>query len=241
MYPYHFHHLAPSSGDSGSSFWGAFLGAFFAFLFGLVMFYYTKKREGYIRHKNALVKLERLLNEHADELVIAKQLADTTKEALQKKALTDYRFKPLKLQDELTLELQSLDIINGYFLYARSISRLNMDLVAKNHALDKFEDAMIADRKIADESWNYITASMTEISGAIEERIDHQMFHLLAKVRIYLRNIRELNPIIYGVFRSDRDFEISDGEIRADIKKLEKEVEQLRHEAKENIKKFGGT
>src|ERR1700722_7035133 len=148
MYLY-LHHFQHASAGSGSSFWGAFLGAFFAFVFGLVMFYFTKKREKFVRHRNALIKLERLLNEHADELLIAKIHADETKKVVQANAVTDYRFKTLKLDDEVLVDLSSIDMINKYNLYTRSISRLNQDFEAKNRALTRFEDAKLAGKVLA--------------------------------------------------------------------------------------------
>ncbi|HUD02751.1 MAG TPA: hypothetical protein VMR46_01875 [Candidatus Paceibacterota bacterium] len=235
----HFQHFQHASAGSDSSFWGAFLGAFFAFVFGLVMFYFTKKREKFVRHRNALIKLERLLNEHADELLIAKIHADETKKVVEANAVTDYRFKTLKLDDEVLVDLSSIDMINKYNLYTRSISRLNQDFEAKNRALTRFEDAKLAGRVLAQESVDYLARSFAEISSAIENRIDTQMLKLLATVRIYLRKIGERNPIIYGIFQSNRDFTVTDEEIKAEIKKLNEGVEQLRAETRADFKKFG--
>jgi hypothetical protein len=218
---------------------GAFAGAVAAFLLGLGMFYFTKKRERFVIHRNALIKLDRLLNEHADELLIAKLNADTTKKIIEQDAVTDYRFKVLKLDDCILTDLASTDVLNEYNFYTRSISRLNQDFEAKNRVLTRFEDAKLADRKLAQESIDYLAGSLGEISGAIEERIDTLMLHLLAKVRIYVRKIDERNPIIYGVFQSNRNFTITDEEIRAEIAKLNGEVDTLRAETREKFKKFG--
>lgn len=229
--------------DSSNSVWpsilGAFAGAIAAFLLGLVMFYFTKKRERFVIHRNTLIKLDRLLNEHADELLIAKLNADTTKEIVKKDAVTDYRFKTLKLDDDILTGLASIDVLNEYNIYARSISRLNQDFEAKNRALTRFEDAKLAGKVLAPESIDYLFRSLEEISAAIENRIDTSMLHLLAKARIYVRKIDEHNPIIYGVLQSNREFTVTDEEIRAEIVKLNEGVEKLRAETRENFKKFG--
>lgn len=240
MHP-HFHHFAQTSTSATDSslFWGPFLGAFFAFIFGLITFYYTKKREKFVRHRNALVKLERLLHEHADELLIAKIHADDTKKIVETNAVTDYRFKLLRLDTEIMMELASIDIINKYNFYIRSIVRLNEDFAAKNRALTRFEDAKLASRNLAPESINYLGRSLGEISAAIEGRIDTWMLQLLAATRIYLRKIDEHNRILYTLFCTDWNFKISEDEIKAEIVELNKGVEEMRKETGANFKKFG--
>ncbi|MDE2212996.1 MAG: hypothetical protein KGJ34_00435 [Patescibacteria group bacterium] len=237
----HFHHFVQVDGSATTSslFWGPFLGAFFAFIFGLITFYYTKKREKFVRHRNALIKLERLMHEHADELLIAKIHADDTKKIVEANAVTDYRFKLLRLDTDILMELASIDIINKYNFYSRSITRLNEDFAAKNRALTRFEDAKLANRTLAPESIDYLARSLGEISAAIEGRIDTWMLRLLATTRIYLRKIDGQNRILCTLFCTDWDFTISEDEIQGEIIELNKGVEKMKQETGVNFKKFG--
>ena len=129
--------------NQGSSFWGAFWGAFFAFIFGLVTYIITKKREGFIQHKNALVKLEYLLNVKLNEIGDVQQQTRGIKDILKDGHLTHSRLPTFSLPENLEMELRSLDIINQYLTYSTFVRKYNGDIASVNHALSRFEDVLI--------------------------------------------------------------------------------------------------
>jgi len=236
MYPhfrhYFFEHNSNTATNISSSFWGAFLGAFLAFLFGLLTFYITKRREGYIKHKNGLVKLSQLLHEHSDEIYMAKQNADETKKIVELKQLTDYRFILFKTPTDILMELQSIEIMNMYFKYSRMMSRANGNMTAKNHALTRFEDGMISGRNLAPESWDYIASSLGEIRDGLDV-LDRENLNLIVHTRIYLNKLKDNWYVLEHMFTKKWDLVITDEQIACELKKITQENIGLKKEEKE--------
>ena len=113
-------------------FLGAFSGAFFAFLFGLASYTIIKRYERFVQHHNALVVLERLLNEHVDIIGLNKKTALNTQKILEKQQLTHNRLLELPSRNELNTDLGSISLVNSYFSYERWLHRINLDTQAMN-------------------------------------------------------------------------------------------------------------
>src|SRR5882757_3347002 len=80
---------------------GAFFGALFAFLFGLLAFWLQKKRERFIMHKNAVVELESLLWDHYDTNLRNEDRVKSSINTLKKPGhLTYNRFFILRESDQ---------------------------------------------------------------------------------------------------------------------------------------------
>lgn len=237
MYPYFFHHYFfehyhnITSGIS-SPFWGAFFGAFLAFLFGLLTFFITKRREGFIKHKNGLTKLEQLLHEHADELAMAKFNAEETIKLSKKEQLTDYRFNLFKTPTDILMELQSVEMINMYFKYSRMMSRENANMIAKNHALTRFEDGVIAGKRPASESWAYMTSSLGDIRKSLDG-LDIENLNLIVHARIYSRKTKDWFYVVERMFTRKWDLIITDEQIASELKKITQENVGLKKEETE--------
>src|SRR3972149_10815612 len=60
--------LAKTTNFFNNSAVGAFLGAFFAFIFGIIAYDYTKRREKWKLHHDAVVKTEHLINRHLNRI-----------------------------------------------------------------------------------------------------------------------------------------------------------------------------
>ena len=99
--PYH-HFFNHSSGGS-SSFWGAFLGAFFAFVFGFITYIVTRRRERFVQHKNALIKLERVLLKHLNDLATLETLANGIKKNASESNIQAIGYFHWRYQTRLTL------------------------------------------------------------------------------------------------------------------------------------------
>ena len=90
----------------------AFLGAFFAFVFGLIAYRYDKKRERIIKHQNATVELGYLLNEHLDDIWKDIFLINGTLQIFGRNVPTYNHLNPLRVVEDLELRLGDLELIN---------------------------------------------------------------------------------------------------------------------------------
>ena len=224
--PYHhfLHHAHIVSSQSDfSGFWGAFGGAFFAFVFGLIAYRMTQRWERFGQHKNALVKLERLLNRHYNALAILEGMAADTAKVIGEGKMTSNRFFELKLPEGLDLELASIDLINKYFAYQSYIDRYNINAGTFNSALTRFEDLLIAGQALHPANLEF-TKKMLEGFKKDLPSLGESTKALLVLVRIHLRKIRERQSFFYGVWNRQWDFDISKAEIDAETKTLDAEI-----------------
>jgi len=224
----YFHHCVQQFTTTGqnSQFLGAFLGAFFAFFFGLIAFFVTtnisNKRKRFIKHKNAIVKLEQLLNTHIDEVTIAQYTAKSIQEILESGAFVTARFNKFKLINDLPFELASINLINKYFEYSRNMVRFNLDFSSINYSLTRFEDAVLANIKLSEDNRKYLIKAVSD-KPKILNHLEADTKEFLAIVRLYLSKIRNCNPTICGMLEKF-DPEITPEELSAELVKLEEEI-----------------
>src|SRR3989344_2970501 len=164
-------------------FLGAFAGAFFAFLFGIISYRLIKRYERFIQHRNALVGLERLLNEHLDIIGLNRTTALSTQRILEAHRLTHNRLLELPVREGLDTGLGSLDIANRYFTYTRGVHRTNVDTQSMNYTLTRFEDVMIGGKPLEADNWHYITGAFAQIPGHMD-KLERETKELLCTTRI---------------------------------------------------------
>lgn len=217
-----------------SGFWGAFAGAFFAFIFGLLAYRLTKRWELFVQHKNSLVKLDRLFNRHLDQLVMLESLVKNSYSILEGDKLTFNRLFELKIPENLDMEIGSIELINKFFSYQASIDRLNFNIKSINQASTRFEEIVIAhksldpvDLKPSIELLKYLEQEFVKTANKIKE--------YLVVVRIHLNKTQQINFINFlfsGLSKATWDFKISKEEIRVETLKLEEEIKEV--QAQEN-------
>lgn len=203
-------------------FLGAFFGAFFAFIFGLISYKLIKRYERLAQHRNALVVLERLLNEHADLIGINKTTALNTQKILEGQKMTHNRLIELPVRNELNTELGSIVVINKYFSYERWVHRMNVDMLAMNYTLTRFEDVVINGNALPAENWHYITGAFAQVPGLMD-KLDKATAELLCVVRINLARLKG-KGLWYANFNKNWDVVISDEELKSEMDKLAEEV-----------------
>lgn len=202
---------------------GAFSGAFFAFLFGIVSYRIIKRYERFIKHRDALVILERLLNEHIDTIGLNRANALKTQRILEKHQLTHNRLINLPLRAELNTDLGSLSVINRYFSYERFVQRINVDSQSMNYTLTRFEDVMIGGGVLQAENWHYITGAFAQMPGLMD-RLEKETQELLSLVRIHIARLSG-KGIWYANANKSWDIEVSGEDLKREIAVLEKEIE----------------
>ena len=204
---------------------GAFLGAGFAFCFGLLARWMSKRQDRFAQHRNALVKLEGSLQVHIDQIVIWLATIIDTRKVLEKRYFTSRRLAAFKLYPDLMLELGNLDMINKYFAYTRFIERVNVDADAFNSTLTRLEDVLIGGQVLKGENFDFLIAGLGELTEVLK-LLEPQALRLLAEVRIYMRKLNALNIFFYPLFHKNWDLPINEGEIQKELKLIEAEFER---------------
>lgn len=206
-------------------FWGGFTGAFFAFVFGLITYLITKRRERFVQHKTALIKLEQLLNKHLNDLGVLEQIAGNQPQLAAGQPTTNRLFH-IKMHPELPLELGSVKLINKVFTYDLSIDRLNFNADSINHALTRIEDLFIGGQTPHIDNFNRVRGWLDNFVTDLK-RINERTIKLLLLTRIHIRKAQEKDNFLYGVFKSAWEQEISEEEIHQEREALTREVEAI--------------
>lgn len=219
---------------------GGFFGAFFAFIFGLSAFWIQKKRERFIMHKNAVVELEYLLNDHLNDIAKNGYLIKHNIKILNQKHLTYDRLHYFRLPTDLELRLGDLEIINRYFSYRESIVRLNSDFNKINYAFDNLTNfALIYGKVPADENFTHLVSQISTLDKLLGLVLEETKA-LLAFARIYLRRIHSFKEKGLNIYKLNGYGVINDKEIEIELKILDKEIEETMKDSREKIKKAVG-
>lgn len=203
-------------------FLGAFAGAFFAFLFGIISYRLIKRYERFIQHRNALVGLERLLNEHLDIIGLNRATALSTQHILEAHRLTHNRLLELPVREGLDTGLGSLGIANRYFTYTRGVHRTNVDTQSMNYTLTRFEDVMIGGKPLEAENWHYITGAFAQIPGHMD-KLERETKELLCITRIHIAQLAR-KGIWYANAQNEWNADMTDEELKKEMAKLEEEI-----------------
>jgi hypothetical protein len=212
--------------SNNGQFWGLFLGAFFAFIFGLATDYLVKRRDRFKEHWNALVYLDRLLNNHIDAIGIAGTTGNTIVTILQSGALVGSRFVKFKEIDPILIKLANIELVNKYFSYNLSIGRFNEDFSMVDRALTRFEDAFLAGRAIDERSKSFIISSWNDILLGKLNDLRSDNLDLLARVRLAMEKQKN-RGYIYEMFGNWKELNFSQEETDSEKSKIEAEISAI--------------
>lgn len=219
---------------------GAFFGAFFAFLFGGLAFFIKTRRDRFILHKNALVEIEYLLNEHLNDIAKNSYLIEHDLEIIKKEHLTYDRLYELRLPAGIELKLGDLEIINRYSSYRESILRINADFNKINKALDLISNyAVTHDKKVHSDNFKHLAEQMETVNKFLK-LLTNETKELLAYTRIYMQRVDSLKEKRLNIYKLNGYREITEEELKEEQEKLNKEIEQTMKESKERIKQAIG-
>ncbi len=216
---------------------GGFFGAFFAFIFGLFTLWVQKRRECFTRHKNAVVELEYLLNDHLNDIAKNSYLIKHEINILKKKHLTYNRLHNFRLPTGLELRFGDLEIINRYFSYRESITRLNIDFSKINAAFDNLTNfALLYGRNMDEGNFIHLIKRVSTLDKLLDSVLDETK-NLLAFARIYLRRLSSFKEKKFNIYKLNGYSFITEKEIEEELKVLNREINQTMRESRESIKK----
>ena len=216
---------------------GAFFGAFFAFMFGLVTYYWTNWVERQKKDYDAMVKLEGVLNEHLNIFSRNEYLIHGSIDTLNKGAMTYNILRKYRLVEDIELSLLDLDLINKYFDYRDSVNSLNNDFEVAKKASDILREVFLSgkvDHTAIVFNAHILVEQLTALNkmGAVT---DDETKSLLCLIRI---KIREDKPGLVGIHRLIwHPYKPTDHEFAEEMAKLEKEIAETKEASLKMISK----
>lgn len=214
---------------------GAFFGAFFAFMFGLVAYYVQKKLDRYHKHKNSVVELEHLLQEHFDISSGNQYLLKGAIETINKGAFNFTILTPFRLPEDITLRFGNLELLNKYMPYSTSVTKLNHGMMTWGKMVDQLHQAAIAGAlspQAKKANQDHLKAQAMDLIRFLLG-LDQETKELVAYVRVFLRKEKYIWSIPL-LERSGKQI-VSKGEVEAEREKLEEEMEEIGEESRKQI------
>ena len=168
------------------NFFGAFSGAFFAFLFMSVTSAGNKLFERRLKHRNAIVRLEWVLNSFLEIIDCNCLHIDECIKAFQNERLFILNFRDFSVEKTIGDDLLNIDLKNDVMSLTIDTDRLNADY----SSVKQYAHPDIIKRQTQD----VINSLKTLRDGHI--KIDEEMEILMAKVRFILSKPSLLDRII---------------------------------------------
>jgi len=222
---------------------GAFLGAFFAFGFGVIAFYLQKKFERYWKGKNTVVEIEHLLNDHLNTISGNRYLFGGAINTLKKNNMTYTLLAPFRLPKDINLRIGNLDLLNKYSDYKEPVEKVNHGMKAWQGLNEQLHQTVIANPgtppTIVHKNMNHIQGqaeTLLKFLNALEE----DTRHFLAYIRIYMRKDKHIWSIWLLEMQNKDKPVVTKSEVKKELKKLQKEVEEISAESRKRIAKIMG-
>ena len=247
MYEWSQFHPNTYSNQPTESIWpgaiGAFLGAFSAFIFGLITFYFQKRFERYWKHKNAVVEIEHLLQSHLNQNSSNQFLFNGAIDTLQRNHMTYTILTELRLPDDLSLRIGDIDILNRYFDYQDPIEKINHGAKTWQGMNEQLQQSITGNPNlpapIVHKTMEYLENQARSLLKFMEAQ-DIDTRNLLAYIRIYLRKDRHIWSIWWLKRKNNHKPIISEDEVEQEIKMLQKEIDEISKKSRDDIAKIVG-
>lgn len=236
------HEIVITSNDSiWPSAIGAFFGAFFAFIFGLITFYVQKRLERYWKHKNAVVEIEQLLNDHLNTISGNRFLLEGAAKTLKGHNMTFTLLTQFRLPEDMNLRLGNLELLNRYADYKEPVEKLNHGMNSWQGLNDRFQQNVIANPGMP---VSMVHKNMEHIQGQGETLIkflnglDQDTQDLLSYVRIYMRKDKHFWSLWFHKEDEERNPLITKKEVKEELNTLKEQVKKISEESKKRIDKI---
>lgn len=223
---------------------GAFLGAFFAYLFMRFRDVFASIYERQKKNFNALVRLEYLCCENMDSIQnniwIIDDFSNTSGEALKKGQPVIYgnRLHALPFPDDILIDLVGIDFMNEILSYKVSFTRLNHDIETINVMYDGFKNAFMQGR-IDFETYRVNALVTLEKSLQLRnflEALDDKTIKVGACVRVLLREKRPfLTKIIHFAIRGKVFTKSFSSKVEKEIKLVKSDRDKVIAESKKEL------
>ncbi|KKU06544.1 MAG: hypothetical protein UX10_C0029G0009 [Candidatus Magasanikbacteria bacterium GW2011_GWA2_45_39] len=219
---------------------GAFAGAFFAFLFLRLGEFLTKVYERQVKHYNSLVNLEVQLNEIGgiihDDLYILPPFIKTIK-------LGHVYFNnlhTLKIDRNHYENLCNLALLNELFSYNYQIRKINDDIETMSSGYQDIKNALIQ-RNITPQEYKVNADVLSENLEYIRlflVNFQEKTINLIARIRIHIKHDQPLGARLMRPFISAVRYKLKEEDIKKETKMLKLEIEESVKKSSADIKKI---
>lgn len=218
---------------------GAFFGALFAFLFGLVAFYFQKKFERYWKHKNAVVEIEHLLNDHLNTSAGNQYLLQGAIDTLQRNHMTYTLLTPFRLPEDISLRIGNLEVLNRYADYKEPNEKVSHGILAWQGLNEQLHQSVISNPNlpppIVHKNMEHIQKQAESLMKFLKG-LDEDMKIFLAYIRVYLRKDKHIWSV--RILKIKNQPVVAEDEIASELKEFNKEVEENIRKSRERIAKI---
>jgi hypothetical protein len=205
----------------------AFFGAFLAFLFIRLGEFFKSYSERISKGHNALIKLEYSLNSllgQLDDNVYVTEIFEKYYDSYVKNKQNSRvfvwanRLTPVKIPDDMLIDLLNIDLINELFLLNEGLRKLNDSMETINGAYKESKDALISKAIVPEnyiENLSGIHKNILEIRKFIKSSIT-EITEALAAIRVLAKDrpligylLQRLPSYKYGrIFKAKRENEL---------------------------------
>lgn len=207
---------------------GSFFGAFFAFIFGIIAYDYTKKREKWKLHHDTVVKAEYLVNRHLNQISGNIHLLKRAIETYSNGAFSENVLTPIENPDFLQ-DFHNIEVINTYADYQSMLESINHDLQGWNRSNNRmFTAALSGIVPPADVAKNrdHLAERTKEIASHLEDLMQ-ETYTIGAYIREFLKF--DKRPRFANLKKTE--------DIKVAAKLVAKEREKFVKESEETMKK----
>lgn len=209
------------SNEAIVAFFGGFFGAFFAFTFGRLADFIGRERERYLKHKNAMVRMEYAIVKHQDMVSRLTYLLDGTIKIISAGKFTHNRFSGLNVLEDIELELADIGLINEVANYWQSVERVNSDCSSLNRIIEMLQELILSGKRPHKDNFDHLVEQMGSLKQYVEDLFIKENIELNARLRIILEKDRKQS----GIQKFIRLYRITDAKIDpANITKLKKQI-----------------
>lgn len=203
------------SRDAWIAFLGGFSGAAAAFLFDRLADLISKRRERYIKHKNAMVRMQYQLAKHQDRVGRLIFLLEGARDIISKGIYTHNRFPEINIIEDLELELGDIDLINEVANYWLSVERVNGSSDSLNRILDTLQQVALTGVQPAGENFTHLVEQITSFVDYLKKIYMGENIKLDAYLRILLKRDEETPSLqmFFTFYRIPKE-KVYDAEIR---------------------------
>lgn len=245
--PYFATLMSGTFGESHTVFLGAFLGAFFSYLFVRIGMALDAIRQRHAKHRDALIRLQYVFNEAlnilGDNIFIVDSFKNIFKgySASNEARIFGNVLHPIPYDNELLVSLGNLDLINQLYGLHVELRKLNDSMVTINRMSEKTTDAFIQghiDHRTYVANIKNDEPRYDEIRKFLSSATDG-VIEALATVRTLSKAENFISKVITWTLPA----QINDAQrqrISLEETKLRAEMQQLAQESREKIKKVSG-
>nr|MBU1328985.1 hypothetical protein [Candidatus Omnitrophota bacterium] len=222
----------------------AFMGAFFAFLFVRIGEMLTKLYEREVKNYNALIRLEYSCNENVDSISnniwIIEDFVSIMDAGLNSNQPVIYANKMhlIKFDDNILLNLSSIDFINKIFDFKITLSRVNNDIDTLNSMGENFKGNLMQGNINYDTykiNMRNLIAKSLELKKFLKS-LESKTVGIVACAEVLSKKQKPLFTRIMHFMCCKRAFSKKfDEEVKAQIIQIEKDRAQISTKSQEEI------